>query len=100
MWSLMDLNALGFLSTPCRLYCSSSGGSIGFKFKLNLESGSCEILTLTNFPSEFLIHWNINSYKKNKTTLKRKKKQFYQKGLMLAKKISSEMKLSKLTVKC
>ena len=59
MWSLMDLYALGFLSIPYRLCCSSDEGSIGFKFRLNLESDSCGILTLTNLPSEFLIHWNI-----------------------------------------
>ena len=68
MWSLMNLNALRFLSTPYRLCCSSSGGSIGFKLRLNLEFDSCGILIFTNLPSEFLDHWNINSYMKNKTT--------------------------------
>ena len=97
MWSLMDLNALEFVSTSYRLSCSSGGGFIRFKFRLNLEC-DCGILTLTSFPSEFMIHWNINSYGKNRTTPKKiKKKQFYKKGLRLTKKTSSEMKLSKLT---
>ena len=61
MWSLMNLYSLGFLSIPCRLCCSLGGGSIGFKFRLNLESDPCGILTLTNLPSEFLIYLNINS---------------------------------------
>ena len=56
MWSLMDLNVLGFLSNPYRLCCSSDGGSIGFKFRFNSDSDSCGILTLTNQPLEFLIH--------------------------------------------
>ena len=47
MWSLMDLNALRFLSTSCALCCSSCGGSIGSKFKLTLGSISCGILILT-----------------------------------------------------
>ena len=74
MLSLMDLYALGFLSTPYRLCCSSGGGSIGFKFRLNSESDSRGILTLTNLPFEFLIHWNINFYKRNRTPPKREKK--------------------------
>ena len=73
IWSLVDLNALRFLSTPYGLCCSSCGGSIGFKFRLNSESDSCGILTLTNLPFEFLIDWNINSYMKNRATPKRKK---------------------------
>ena len=65
MWSLMDLNALRFLSIPYRLCCSSGGGSIRLKFRTNSESDSYGILTFTNLPSEFLNHWNINSYMKN-----------------------------------
>ena len=56
IWSLMDLYALGFLFAPYGLYCSSGTGSIELKFRLNSESDSCGILTLTNLPSEFLIH--------------------------------------------
>ena len=61
MWFLMDLYALGFLSTPYSLCCSSGGGSIGFKCRHNLEFDSYVILIFTNLPYEFLNHWNINS---------------------------------------
>ena len=76
MWSLMDLNALRFLSTPYRLNYSSCGGSIGSEFRLTLESVSCDsygILILTNLLLEFLNHWNINSYMKAKQHQREKK---------------------------
>ena len=76
MRSLMDLNALGFLSTPYRLRFSSGGGSFGFKFSPNSESDSCGIIILTNLPSEFLNHYNIISYMKNKETPKRNKNNY------------------------
>ena len=57
-----------------------------FKIRLNSESDSYGILIFTNLPSEFLNHWNINSYMKDTGQhQKRNKKQVYQKGLMLAK---------------
>ena len=35
------------------------------KLRLNSESDSYGILFFTNLPSEFLNHWNINSYMKD-----------------------------------
>ena len=99
MWSLMDLYALGFLFLPYRLCCSSGRGSIGFKFKLNSESDSCGILTLTSLPSESLIQWNINSYRKNRTNTKQeRKKTILQPGLMLARKY--KIKKKNVSYKC
>ena len=84
MWSPMGQNALRFLSIPYSLCCSSCGGSIRSKFRLTLGSVSCDsygILILTNLPFEFLKHWNINSYMKNRTTPTRNKENSTNKGL-------------------
>ena len=68
------------------------------KLIFNSELDSCRILTLINLPSEFLTHYNMHPYWKNRATTKRDKgKTILPKGLKLAKK--NEMKLSKLLVK-
>ena len=74
------------------------------KLRLNSESDSYGILIFTNLPSEFLNHWNINSYMKNTRQHQKETKTILPKRLMLAKKnkkyINSEMKLSNLAVNC
>ena len=86
MWSLMDLYALGFLCTPCWLCYSSGGGSILSLFKLTSQLCSCGTLILSNLSVVFLSHWCINFYMTKQNTNK-KKKQGYQKRLLLGKKI-------------
>ena len=57
------------------------------KLRLNFESYSYGIMIFTNLPSEFINHWNINSYMENtRQHQQEQKKQVYQKGLKLAKK--------------
>ena len=80
IWSLMDLNALRFLSTPCWLCCFSCGGSIGSKFRFTSLSNSYGTLVLTNLPFVFLVNWNINSYMENRTTPTRNKNNSTKKG--------------------
>ena len=56
------------------------------KFKPNSESDSYRILIFTNMPSEFLNHWNINSYMKNTGQHQQETKTILPKRLMIAKK--------------